>query len=95
MRVKKKYSAAQKFEAAMSVIKGDKTQVEAARDLGCHPNLVGNWKEALLREGASIYEKESGRNDQEERIAKLERTIGRLAVENDFLERVLGRPSSR
>lgn len=83
MRVKKKYSAAQKFEAAMSVIKGDKTLVEAARDLGCHPNLVRNWKDALLCEGPSVHEKESDRNDQEARIEKLERLIRRFPIENE------------
>jgi transposase-like protein len=95
MRIKKKYSAAQKFEAAMSVIRGEKSTVETARNLGCHPNLVANWKEAILKEGSVVFEKETAEGEKEARIAKLERLIGKITVENDFLERVLGRSSSR
>ena len=91
MRVKKKYSAAQKFQAAMSVIKGEKSAVEAARDLGCHPTLIGNWKEAVLKEGSLVFEKENSEGSKEQRIAKLERLIGKLTVQNDFLEQVLER----
>ena len=60
MRVKKKYSAAQKFQATLSVIKGEKSAVEAARDLGCHPTLIGNWKDSLLANGSLVFEKENG-----------------------------------
>ena len=93
MRTKKKYSAAQKFGAALSVIKGDTSAVEAARNLGCHPNLIGNWRDAVLKEGAIVFEKESADDQRDVKIAKLERLIGKITVENDFLERVLGRSS--
>jgi transposase-like protein len=59
MRVKKRYSAAQKFQAAISVIKGEKSMVEAVKDVGCHPTLIGNWKEAVLHGGSLVFEKEN------------------------------------
>ena len=73
----------------MSVIKGEKSAVEAARDLGCHPTLIGNWKDAILKEGSLVFEKENSEGAKEQRIAKLERLIGKLTVQNDFLEQVL------
>ena len=91
MRVKKKYSAAQKFEAAMSVIKGEKSAVEVARDVGCHPTLIGNWKDSLLANGSLVFEKENGDGAKDQKIAKLERLIGKIAVQNDFLNQVLDR----
>lgn len=93
MRVKKRYSAAQKFQAALSVIKGEKSAVEAASDIGCHPTLIGNWKDAVLKEGALIFEKENTEGMKEQRIAKLERLIGKLTVQNDFLDQVLDQRS--
>ncbi|MFA5831253.1 MAG: transposase [Candidatus Paceibacterota bacterium] len=93
MRVKKKYSAAQKFQATLSVIKGEKSAVEAARDLGCHPTLIGNWRDMLLAGGSLVFEKENSEGAKEQKIAKLERTIGKLVVQNDFLEQVLDRSS--
>jgi transposase-like protein len=93
MRTKKKYSAAQKFQAALSVIKGEKSAVEAARDVGCHPTLIGNWRDALQKDGALVFEKESGEGVKDQKIAKLERLIGKITVQNDFLEKVLERSS--
>jgi transposase-like protein len=89
MRVKKKYSAAQKFQATLSVIKGEKSAVEAARDLGCHPTLIGNWRDTLLASGSLVFEKENSEGVKELKIAKLERLIGKLTVQNDFLDQVL------
>lgn len=93
MRVKKKYSAAQKFQSALSVIKGEKSSVEVARDIGCHPTLIGNWRDSLLAGGSIVFEKENSEGAKEQRIAKLERLIGKLAVQNDFLDQVLDRQS--
>jgi hypothetical protein len=49
----------------MSAIKGEKSAVEAARDLGCHPNLIANWKEVILKEGAIVFEKETAVGEKE------------------------------
>lgn len=73
----------------MSVIKGEKSAVEAAKDVGCHPTLIGNWKDAVLQGGSLVFEKENSEGAKEQRIAKLERLIGKLTVQNDFLDQVL------
>jgi len=75
----------------MSVIKGEKSAVEAARDVGCHPTLIGNWKDSLLANGSLVFEKENGDGAKDQKIAKLERLIGKIAVQNDFLNQVLDR----
>jgi transposase-like protein len=87
----KRFGSAQKFQAALSVISGKKSAVEAAKELGCHPTMVGMWKQEVEEQGARVFESNSETNDKNQRIAKLERLIGRLALENDFLERVLGK----
>ncbi|MGH9569484.1 MAG: transposase [Candidatus Angelobacter sp.] len=90
MAKRKNYGSAQKFAAALSVISGSKTSVEAARDLGCHPTMVTLWKKEVEDHGARVFESNSETNVKNQKIAKLERLIGRLTVESDFLERVLG-----
>lgn len=77
----------------MSVIKGEKSAVEVAKDVGCHPTLIGNWKEAILSGGSLVFEKENSEGAKEQRIAKLERLIGKITVQNDFLEKVLEQSS--
>ena len=91
MAKRRKFGSAQKCAAALSVISGSKTMVEAAKELGCHPTLVGLWKKEIEEHGARVFESASDTNEKNQRIAKLERLIGRLTLENDFLERVLGK----
>ena len=91
MRKKKTYSAAQKFTAALTLIKGEKSAVEIARDVGCHPTIIADWRNQVEQHGLVVFEKQSEAVAQEQKIAKLERTIGKLAVQNDFLDQVLGR----
>ena len=91
MKQGKRYESAQKFAAALSVIKGEKSTVEAARDLGCHPTMVGSWKAEVETHGAAIFERTSEAEEKNKKIVRLERMIGVLTLENGFLERVLGR----
>lgn len=89
MKTRKTYSAAQKFAAAMELAKGDKTAVEIGRDVGCHPTLVAEWRKKLDGDGKAIFANEIADNEKDKKIAKLERLIGKLTVQNDFLEHVL------
>lgn len=91
MRTRKTYSAAQKFSAAMELSKGEKTAVEIAKDIGCHPTIIAEWKHKLETHGKAIFESEVAENAKEQKIAKLERVIGKLTMQNDFLGHVLER----
>ena len=93
MAKRKGFTSEQKFKVALQVIKGEKSQVEAGRDMSCHPTLVGDWQKIIETQGARLFENTKEESEKSARIAKLERDIGRLVVENDFLERVLGRKS--
>lgn len=91
MRKKKTYSAAQKFNAALTLIKGEKSAVEIAREVGCHPTIVADWRDQVEKHGPLVFERQSEEGDKDRKIATLERTIGKLAVQNDFLGQVLER----
>jgi transposase len=87
----KRFASTDKFNAAIAVISSKKSAVEAAKELGCHPSMVTLWKKEVEEHGARIFESLSETSETNQKIAKLERTIGVLALENGFLERVLGR----
>jgi transposase-like protein len=91
MAKRKNYTSAQKFTAALAIIKGEKSAVEVGREMSCHPTLVSDWRNALEAHGAVVFDKATDEGEKEKRIALLERIIGRLTTENGFLERVLGR----
>ena len=87
----KRFASGQKFTAALAVISGAKSPVEAARDMGCHPHMIGLWKKEVEEHGSVVFERASDTEEKNQKIATLERMIGALTMENGFLERVLGR----
>ena len=91
MRKRKTYSAEQKAKAVIALLRGDATQVEIARDLGCHPNLLAKWQSALVASASTVFASTQEDNADATKIAELERMIGKLTVQIEFLKKVSGR----
>lgn len=91
MRKRKTYTPAQKLNAALELIKGEKSNVEIARTLGCHPTILSDWREAVEKNGTLVFEQHVEETVKEKKIAKLERLIGKLSIQNDFLEKLCDR----
>lgn len=80
-----------KFKVALEAIKGEKTTAQLAGEFGVAQSMIFKWKKELLDHGRSVFEKSHQKIEPNVEIDRLHATIGRLKVENDFLERVLGR----
>ena len=88
---KKAHSAGFKFKVAVAAIKADRTMAELCHDFGIVSSQLYKWKKALLDNGAEVFKNTpSPQTSVNNDIDKLHATIGRLKVENDFLEKVLG-----
>ena len=80
-----------KQKIAIEALKGDKTINEIAKENGVHPVQVSQWKKELM-DGAEVVfgkRKKKGDNGETEK-AVLERKIGQLTVEVDWLKKKLG-----
>ncbi len=89
-RSRRNHSPAFKAKVAIAAIKGDQTLAELAKRFDLHPNLIVQWKTQLLEQAAMAFDggKPSSAGPD---IKELHAKIGQLALENDFLERALGR----
>jgi transposase-like protein len=87
---KKAHDGGFKFAVAIAAIRGEKTVAELCQEYGIVSSQVYTWKKELLEHGPSIYggTVRSQAVDNKE-LDKLHATIGRLKVENDFLEKAL------
>ena len=78
-----------KFQVALEAVKGLRSINEIAADYQVHPTQVSTWKKELLEGGSALFERKNARNreleDQERRTAELERTLGRVVIEREFL----------
>ena len=89
---KKAHSAEFKFKVAIASIKADKTVPELCQEFGVVSSQLYKWKKELLDGGSAVFSNRSRTNSlNDSDINNLHATIGRLKVENDFLERVVGR----
>jgi len=85
---RRRFSAQFKFKVALEAVKGVKTLSELASEHGVHPNVISNWKQQLLKEGAEIFSRNSGNQQNGEGAeADLYEQIGRLKMELEWLKK--------
>lgn len=86
---RRRFSAEFKARVALEAARGVKTVNEIAAENEVHPVQVSQWKKELL-EGASAVFERGGKADRQQqeaarREALLERKVGQLTVEVDWL----------
>ena len=88
-RQRRKHTAEFKARVAFEAIQGLKTQSEIAKEFEIHPIMVGKWKNELLQRMPEIFEtKSSNKNqDSDKEQEGLQRKVGQLTMEVDFLEK--------
>jgi len=91
-RKRRNHSPALKAKVALAAVKGEHTLAELADQFDIHPNQIQDWKKRLLEGAEDVFggnAVEAAHNEKE--VEKLHAKIGQLAMENDFLSKVLGR----
>jgi transposase len=62
---------------------------EVARACEVNPNVLHRWKRELRDHGTQAFQGNGKSRAEQNRVAELERKVGRQALEIDFLERCL------
>jgi transposase len=70
-------------------IEAGKSIAQAAREHELHPNLISRWRTLQAEYVQQAFAGNGNHYKQEARIAELERLVGRLTLENDFLKKAL------
>lgn len=88
-RTRRKHTAEFKARVAFDAIQGLKTQSEIAKEFEIHPVMVGKWKTELLERMPELFASKSdkGVNASDKDKDELERKVGQLTMEVDFLEK--------
>ena len=87
-RPRRTHSPPFKSQAAVAALRGDKTIAEIAEKFEVQPNQVTAWKVQLIKRSSDSFgEKANG--TPAPNIEKMEAKIGRLTLENHFLESAL------
>ena len=86
---RRKHTAEFKARVALEAVKGLNTINEIAAKYALHPVQVGNWKKELLERVSEVFERKNAAKDPDVEMerARLERKVGQLSMEVDWLEK--------
>jgi len=92
-RARRNHTPAFKAKVALAALKNDRTIAQLAEQFDVHPNQITSWKEQLLGGAPDVFERGGSTKSStaEVDIKALHAKIGELVLENDFLERALGK----
>ena len=91
-RKRRTHSPEFKAKVALAACQGDLTMAELVKKFDVHANQITDWKKQLLSNAPDVFGKGAQTAEaSEETIEQLHAKIGRLSMENDFLERGLER----
>ena len=81
--------------AILSQIESGIPLAQVARENGLHPALVGRWKKEFMDNPEKAFSGSGLPYKDQARIAELERMVGKLYAENEFLKKTLEKMNGR
>jgi transposase len=83
------YSAEFKLDTVMEGLQGKKSVAQICRERGIKDTLYYKWRDTFTERAAEIFAVTGGQEQQakDNRIAELERMVGKLAMENEVLKK--------
>jgi len=91
MGKRRTFSPELKFEAVLDMVRGEKTVAQICRERDITESLLYKWRDAFLERAPTIFADQrsngNGTNPQAERIAELERMVGKLTMEIEVLKK--------
>jgi len=86
---RRNYTKEFKLSTVAQVEAGDKPLAQIARENGLHPGLITRWREDYQEDPENAFSGKGNTQRDKARIAELERLVGQLHAENDFLKKSL------
>jgi len=94
----RKYSPEFKARVVLESLRGDVSQAEICRRYGIAEDQLSKWRKRLIQQAPRLFSDGRGRDPLLERIAQLERLVGKLTLELEVSKKalsILGLPGKR
>jgi len=95
MPKRKHFSASQKAQIALEILKEEKTINQIASEYGVHPNVLYRWKKQALENLPKLFEDENKSEherqvEHDRQVNELYSEIGRLTTQLNWLKKKSG-----
>jgi putative transposase len=93
--MRRRYSAQQKAQIVLEMLKEEKTISQIASEYQVHPNQLHNWRKQALEHFAELFQKEHRQQRAQEaaherQLEELYAEIGRLTTQVNWLQKKSG-----
>jgi len=88
MGKRRKFTPELKAQVALSVLTGRRTAAQVCREHHLKPELVTRWKRELVEGASGVFDREGPRSEAQEKMAELERLVGRLTMQLEIAKKV-------
>jgi transposase-like protein len=84
------YTPEFKVRVVMELISAKKSLGEASREYGIKDTVIARWRQEFMERAPQVFEQPGSKDIQAERIAELERTLGRVTLQLEMAKKVFG-----
>lgn len=87
MTQRRKFTAEFKAQVVLDLVSGAKSAAELCRQHQLNPQLLARWKTEFLERAPLLFQQEAMQSQEQERIAELERVVGRLTMQLEIAKK--------
>ena len=80
MGKRRKFDGQFKADVVLAWLTGEKTSAELCREYSITSQTLGNWKKQFLDNASRAFDNGSGEHSDDQRVAELERMVGKLTM---------------
>lgn len=84
---RRQFSGEFKAKVVLQLVSGEKTASELCRTHKLNPNVLNRWRTEFIEQASSIFDKGGASQDDQQRIAELERLVGQLTLQPEIAKK--------
>jgi transposase-like protein len=84
------YTPEFKVRVVLELLSGKRTLGEASREYKVKDSVISRWRQEFLERAPQMFEQSGDKDVQADRIAELERTLGRITMQLELAKKVFG-----
>jgi transposase-like protein len=87
MGKRRKFTPEFKSQVVLQLLSGERSMAELCREHQLTSQMIGTWKQQFLAAATQAFESDATSNAEQERIAELERMVGKLTMELEIAKK--------
>lgn len=87
MNKRRKFTPQFKSQVVLQLLSGERSMAELCREHQLTAQMIGSWKQQFLAGAIQAFENETTNNQEQARIAELERMVGKLTMELEIAKK--------